>query len=215
VVSTVPFSLLTGILYAVLVSLVFATCSSHLILLELVTLLILSKGCKLWSLSLCNYLKLLTFSSVLSSSILLDTLFSNTLNLWPPLEMRLTYLRVSANHFSSFVELLVICSRVPAALYSVSRDFPQSKHLPSCLVSMRWSYSCPYQKFHSDVVALAGWEMAEDNNWLRRTLRICPERNGSRWEKWEDHPLRSRYVELHIAASVCPLTLTVKLSREL
>jgi hypothetical protein len=58
-----------------------ATCTDHLIVLNLTILIIQSEEHKLWSSSLCSPLKPSVISSRFCPNILLSTLFSNTLNL--------------------------------------------------------------------------------------------------------------------------------------
>src|SRR5215510_4829033 len=58
-----------------------ATCSAHLILLDLTTCTILGEEYRTFSSSLCNFLHSPVTSSVLGPNTLLNTLFSNTLSL--------------------------------------------------------------------------------------------------------------------------------------
>jgi hypothetical protein len=60
-----------------------ATCPAHLILLALITLTILGEEYKP-----CSFLQPPVTSSLLGPNILLSTLFSNTLNLCPSLNVR-------------------------------------------------------------------------------------------------------------------------------
>jgi hypothetical protein len=68
----------TNILYAFLFSPVRATCPAYLILLHLITLIVLAKGYKLRSSSLCSFFWLPVTSSLFSLNVLLSTLFSKT-----------------------------------------------------------------------------------------------------------------------------------------
>jgi len=64
----------TTILYAFRMC---ATCSVHLILFNLITLIIFGKDYKLWSPPSCSFLQLLVTSSPFGPNILLSALFSN------------------------------------------------------------------------------------------------------------------------------------------
>jgi len=83
-----PSGFPTNILYAFLISLMSATCSSHLIILDLLTLTMFGEAYKLWSTSLCILLHPPATSSLLGPNILLSTLFSHTFNLCSSLSLR-------------------------------------------------------------------------------------------------------------------------------
>ena len=71
----------TNTLYTPLLSPICTTCPAHFILLDFITQTILGEKCRSLSSSLCSFLHPLVTSSLLSPNILLNTLFSNTLNL--------------------------------------------------------------------------------------------------------------------------------------
>jgi len=71
----------TKILYAFFIPFMRATCPTHLILLNLITLIIYGDAYKLRSSSLCSLLQPHTTFSFLSPNILLSAPFSVTLNL--------------------------------------------------------------------------------------------------------------------------------------
>jgi hypothetical protein len=58
-----------------------ATCSVHIILLDLIVLIIFDKEYKLWKTSFCNFLYPPVISTLFGNNRLLSNLFSNTLNL--------------------------------------------------------------------------------------------------------------------------------------
>ena len=68
-------------LYMPLLSPTHTTCPAHVIVLDFITHTILGKEYRSLSYSLCSFLHSLVTSSLLGSNILLNTLFSNTLNL--------------------------------------------------------------------------------------------------------------------------------------
>jgi len=76
-----PSGFLTKILYAFLISPMHMTCSTHLILLDLITLMIFGEMYKFWSCALCRLLQPSATSSLLGPNILLGTLLSDILNL--------------------------------------------------------------------------------------------------------------------------------------
>jgi hypothetical protein len=68
-----------------------ATCPAHHTILDWIILSILSEECKLWSTSLCSFLRLPVTSSLFSPNILLSTLFLNTLTQCSSLNVRHPY----------------------------------------------------------------------------------------------------------------------------
>jgi hypothetical protein len=77
--SLFPSGFPTNILYAPLFSPVHATCPVGLILRDLINLIILDEGYKLWSSLLCSFLQPTVISSIFGPNILLNILFSNAL----------------------------------------------------------------------------------------------------------------------------------------
>jgi hypothetical protein len=76
-----PASFPSSTLYAVLFSLIHATCATKLILLNQIILIILGEEYKSRRSSLCSFLHPPTTSSLFGPNIPLSTLFSNTLSL--------------------------------------------------------------------------------------------------------------------------------------
>jgi len=76
-----PSGFPTKILYAFHTSPLGTTCHTHFILLDLITLIIFSEECKLWSSPLFSFLQIPFTSFLLGPNILLSTMSSNTLNL--------------------------------------------------------------------------------------------------------------------------------------
>jgi hypothetical protein len=70
------------------ISSMLATCPTHHILLDLMTLIILGQAYKSWRLSLCNVLQPLSISSFLGPNICLSSLFLNILSLCSSLSLR-------------------------------------------------------------------------------------------------------------------------------
>jgi hypothetical protein len=86
--SLFPYGVPTKILYTFLVSPNRARCPVHLILLDLIILIILGEEYKLWGSSLCSFLQPPVTSSLFGPNILLNTLFSDTLNQCSSLNVR-------------------------------------------------------------------------------------------------------------------------------
>jgi hypothetical protein len=78
----------TKTLYNCLSSLMNATCTTHLIHLDMIGLMISGDEYKLRSSWLCNFRHSPVTSSILGPNILLRTLFSNTLSLYSTLNVR-------------------------------------------------------------------------------------------------------------------------------
>jgi hypothetical protein len=83
-----PIILPTKTLYAFVISHTHVTCSTNLIILNLIFLIILGEKYKLCSSLLCSFLHPPVNSPILDSNILLSNLFSNTLNWCSFLNMR-------------------------------------------------------------------------------------------------------------------------------
>jgi hypothetical protein len=74
--------ILINILYEFRFSPIHVTCPAHLILLDLIILILLGEESKLWRSALCSFLQPPVISSLFGPNILLNTLFSNILNLY-------------------------------------------------------------------------------------------------------------------------------------
>jgi hypothetical protein len=83
-----PYGFPTNILHAFLFSPIRATCTVHLIFLDLIILIILGEGYKLLISSLCSFLQPPLNSSLSGPNIPLSTLFSNILSLYSSLNIR-------------------------------------------------------------------------------------------------------------------------------
>jgi hypothetical protein len=75
-------------LYAFLIYSTSATCSAHLVLLDVITLIVLGESYKLWSSSLCTLLQPFATFSLVGPKILFSTLLKNILNVCSSLSMK-------------------------------------------------------------------------------------------------------------------------------
>jgi hypothetical protein len=83
-----PSDIPINILYAFLLYPLRATRPAHRTFRDFIVLIIFGETYKLWSSSLCNFLKLPVTSSLFGQNILLSTLFSNALSLHSSLDVR-------------------------------------------------------------------------------------------------------------------------------